>query len=718
MIFRLLLLMGLLWASGVSAEELTRPAGLEPEIAFWRRTFGEVSSNQALVHDKRHLSLVYEVVDYPKGLSNSQRRRLHDRIRSGYRQVLLDLAAEKNTKLNAKEQRVKSLTSGMSADELRAAAERIRIQQGLADRFHAGLIRSGRWKPYIYEGLEQYGVPRELAALPHVESSFNPEAYSHVGAAGLWQFTRSTGRRFMRVDHVVDERRDPWVSSRAAARLLAYNYSILESWPLAITGYNHGVAGMRRAVKAMGTEDIETIIRQYQGRAFGFASRNFYVAFLAAVDVDQNAEAFFGEIDLDPPEQRILVNTPDYMKVETVAQTLGFSTDQLQVWNPALMAPVWEGRKFVPRGYAVSMPANRAPDSTDRLMASIPSSERFAQQVPDLSHRVRRGETLSHIALRYHTSVSELVAINGLGSRNRIRAGQEIKLPGRYPAADFSGDTYTVRRGDSLGVISARTGISQKQLMAMNDMTNPNRIFVGQNLRLSNPAGENSQSAPPPRPEPEPAPAASVAAAEPESGSAGAAVAQASATEPEPDEIPVAAEALSEDESATSTERLATANPDPSDYSVGKDATIEIQAAETLGHYAEWLDTRASVLRRLNGLSYGQPVVVGKRLRLSFEMVDRETFTGRRMDYHRSLQDAYFSRYRVTDTQVHKMRAGESLWTVNRGRDQVPVWLLRQYNPDLDMNLLRPGTRLVIPRVEAIEGQEAQNSSLAAAEPG
>ena len=86
------------------------------------------------------------------------------------------------------------------------------------------------------------GVPIEIAALPHVESSYNPDARSHVGASGIWQFTRSTGRRFMRVDHVVDERNDPFAATRAAGRLMAYNYSITGNWPMAITAYNHGLA--------------------------------------------------------------------------------------------------------------------------------------------------------------------------------------------------------------------------------------------------------------------------------------------------------------------------------------------------------------------------------------------------------------------------------------------------------------------------------------------
>ena len=127
----------------------------------------------------------------------------------------------------------------------------------------------------------RHGVPTELAALPHVESSYNPAARSHVGASGIWQFTRSTGRRFMRVDHVLDERNDPFRATEAAAKLLAYNYSIAGNWPMAITAYNHGLAGARRAMRRHGDTAYTDILRRYNGRAFGFASRNFYVAFFS-----------------------------------------------------------------------------------------------------------------------------------------------------------------------------------------------------------------------------------------------------------------------------------------------------------------------------------------------------------------------------------------------------------------------------------------------------
>ena len=157
----------------------------------------------------------------------------------------------------------------------------MRFQLGQADRFRAGLIRAGAWEDYIRQTLTDMDLPVELVALPHVESSYNPLAYSRVGAAGMWQLTRSTGRRYLRVDSVVDERLDPFRATVAAARLLEHNHDVTGTWPLAITAYNHGAAGMRRAVRKLGTNEITTIVRQYRSRTFGFSSRNFYPAFLS-----------------------------------------------------------------------------------------------------------------------------------------------------------------------------------------------------------------------------------------------------------------------------------------------------------------------------------------------------------------------------------------------------------------------------------------------------
>jgi membrane-bound lytic murein transglycosylase D len=190
------------------------------------------------------------------------------------------------------------------------ARHRVRCQIGQRDRFRAGLVRSGAYIDQMRAIFSAHGLPADLAFLPHVESSFNTNAYSKFGAAGMWQFTRSTGKRFMTVDYVLDERRDPIVAAQAAARLLKENHDRLGSWPLAITAYNHGAAGMQRAKAAHG--DYPAIFTSYKGRTFKFASRNFYSEFLAARRVASDYRRYFGDLALAAPKPSRSVSLDGY----------------------------------------------------------------------------------------------------------------------------------------------------------------------------------------------------------------------------------------------------------------------------------------------------------------------------------------------------------------------------------------------------------------------
>ncbi len=753
----ILLGVSLLGCALASANDaLPRPAGLEPEIAFWRRIFAEVSSQQGLIHDNRHLGVVYEKLDLSAGSNPARIRNASEAARGKYERILRSLAAGSREGLTSEQRRVLELWGKRASNrELRAAAERVRFQQGLADRFHAGLIRSGLWRDHILAAMRSAGVPEELVALPHVESSFDPNARSFVGAAGLWQFTSGTGRRYLRIDQAVDERRDPYQSSEAAARLLQYNYSVLGSWPLAITAYNHGTAGMRRAAEAMGTKDIELIIRRYDGRAFGFASRNFYVSFLAALEIDQDPAKFFGTVRRSAPQEELVVELPDYMRIDTLEKTLGVSRSTLQASNPALLPPVWEGAKYVPRGFRLRLPAEAVIAAPEQVLAAVPPRERFAAQVPDLTYRVRKGDTLSHIARRHGTTVAKLARVNNLGNGSRIRVGQTLKLPVRAGSARLArtepratpsdstrlaagsapAPTYRVRSGDSLAAIARRTGVSQRNLIELNDLRDANMLRSGQTLRLAPAAGTT--------PEPVVANARSDAATTPpatyrvrrgdslaliarrtgisqrdliefnglrdanmlRSGQTLRLVPPPAATEAAPAPATTVADGPND---ATAVKPAAGESPpstslaDPSDYLVAGDDTIEVQAAETLSHYADWLGVSASAVRKANGWSRQRSLVLGQRVRLVFTAVSRETFQSRRIGFHRDLQEAFFSRYRITDTTEHRLRRGESVWVLASQKYKVPVWLLRQYNPTLNLDELRPGTPVVFPRLAPV----------------
>ncbi len=693
----------LLAALAATATDFSRPAGLEPDIYFWTRIFTEISSQQMLIHDNRRLDIVYARIDLPDGGDFRARRRLSDQARKKYKAILKTLASGKRNNLTSEESRVLSLWSeDVSNDALRQAAGQVRSQQGLADGFFDGLGRATRWEAHIVDSLRAAGVPVELAALPHVESSYNPAARSHVGAAGLWQFTRPTGRRFMQIDHVMDERRDPYRSSEAAAALLQYNYSILKSWPLAITAYNHGVAGMRRAVRTTGTEDIETIVRQYKGRSFGFASRNFYVAFLAAKDVAENSNEYFGPIERQQPDDSIVITLPDYMTAASLIDAFSVSQQTLKKYNPALLNSIWSGLKYVPKGYELRLPVDVLAAPADQLLAAIPNEQRFRRQTPDLEHKIRRGDSLSLIAVRYNTTVSELMTINNLKSRHRIRAGQVLNLPYKGSASSAVAQTviapgvqtYTVRSGDTLSRIAQRSGVPERELLARNDLANGNRIYVGQELHLvANQADILQQIVEPSELAPESSLLAIQAPLE-------------SAESVAPEMVAVGATA----EQGADTAMLA----DPSDYLVATDGTIEIQAEETLGHYASWLNVRTQKLRDMNGYAFSKPAVIGRRLQLDLTRVTAGEFAAKRIAYHRELQETFFARYRIADTKIHEFRRGDSLFVLSLRRYKVPVWLLRQYNPDLDLDRIKPGTQIVIPQIERVDGSSEAQESVAA----
>ncbi len=485
-------------ATGVRAESLfPRPAGLDRDVAFWTNVYTKINTDEGYVHDTHRLDIVYETLRFAPGMSDRARDRAENKAKARYRKILEQLASGKREGLSDEAYAV-LLEWGPDTDNatFRTASRRVRFQLGQSDRFQEGLIRSGAWMAHIRGELTRMRLPQELAVLPHVESSFNARAWSHAGAAGMWQITRPTGRRYMRIDHVVDERMDPIQATRAALEILEDNHRITGSWPLALTAYNSGTSGMRRAVRKLGTDDIETIVRKHTSRSFRFASRNFYVAFLAALDVDARADEYFGTLDREPVQLYTTVSVDAFINVADVTDALGVSKDVLRSLNPALQRAVWNGDKRIPRDYALRLPAEYAPPEAAARLASVPEALKHPAQVLDEYHKVRRGETLSGIAKRYGVSVSSIMGMNNLRSRHRIRIGQIIRLPvdgakpatrvagGGKPPASSSG-TYVVRSGDTLSHIARRFGLSERRLAAANNLSNKHRIYPGQVLRVS-----------------------------------------------------------------------------------------------------------------------------------------------------------------------------------------------------------------------------------------
>jgi membrane-bound lytic murein transglycosylase D len=145
---------------------------------------------------------------------------------------------------------------------------------------------------------------------------------------------------------------------------------------------------------------------------------------------------------------------------------------------------------------------------------------------------------------------------------------------------------------------------------------------------------------------------------------------------------------------------------DPIDYSVSND-TIVVVAEETLGHYADWLGVTANRLRQVNNMKFGRPVIIGRKLKLDFSKVKAEDFELKRREFHRTLQASYLAAHRILGTEVYIVRRGDSLWTVTQRYARLPMWLLQQYNPDVDFSEMRAGTELTVPKVEEMSAAGA-----------
>tara|TARA_Y100001970_G_scaffold238628_1_gene299976 strand:- start:257 stop:1864 length:1608 start_codon:yes stop_codon:yes gene_type:complete len=314
--------------------------------------------------------------------------------------------------------------------KLRVMSRRIRFQRGMRDRYYEGLGRSYYYLDYIRKEFANQGIPEELAYLPHVESSFNFLAYSKVGAAGMWQFMRSTARLYkMKMNYLIDERRDPHLSTKAAGRLLKTNFKKLGAWPLAITAYNHGARSLLRAIKQLNTTDIGEIVKKYQGRRFGFASKNFYASFMAVVEISKRPEKYFGPQVKLTLEEVSEIKLPKTIKVRLLSKVLGVSLNKLQFLNPKIRPHVFRRNYKIPSGYNLKIPKK-----DDILLGQLRLKLEKIKPILKLkkkvatNHIVKSGESLYSISKLHKKDMAELMLINNLSSYDILFPGQEIKL--------------------------------------------------------------------------------------------------------------------------------------------------------------------------------------------------------------------------------------------------------------------------------------------------
>ncbi|BHH84155.1 LysM peptidoglycan-binding domain-containing protein [Desulforhopalus sp. 52FAK] len=408
---------------GAIADEFPRYKEIEKNVQFWEKIYSTYSLTQAVIHDSKDLSKIYEVIELldesTPGATQFNKKAQKKAVQK-YQKILKKLS--KQRPVTPEEKRVASFYSGnYRSRNMGRASETVRSQKGQKERFRQGVVRSGTYITEIKRLFRVQGLPEDLAYLPHVESSFNTKAYSKFGAAGIWQFTRSTGKRYLGIDYSIDERLDPILASHAAAQYLKNSYTHLGNWPSAITSYNYGLPGMIRAQNELGSYPV--IFKKYNKGHFKFASKNFYSEFLAARKVAKYLEQ---KIKINRAENVSYLKLQGYVALDTLSRHLQIPPQTITGLNPAIRPPVIKGEKRIPKGYRVRLPNT---DQIHKRLARLPSSVFKKDQRATRFHRVQSGETAGSIAKRYGVSLKSLMKANNLDGYATIFIKQKLRIP-------------------------------------------------------------------------------------------------------------------------------------------------------------------------------------------------------------------------------------------------------------------------------------------------
>lgn len=377
--------------------------GLEKPVEFWKKIFAHYSISQLVFFDPLDMAKIYEVQDVGEGNKST------------------DYIDDERTRIAA--------AHGVDI-------ERVRAQRGIRERTEAGIKRSGRYMEYIQRVFRERGLPEELGYLPLVESSFNITARSSAGAMGMWQFMPVTGKQYMRVNRNLDERIDPVESTRAAASYLGQAHRTLGNWPLAITSYNYGQGGMARAVAEIGSDNLVDLINKYSHPYWGYAPKNFYAEFLAAVEIGKNYQQYFPALQLDAPANFREVEVRSGSSVSSLARAAGLSLSEFLEWNPAIS----RNARTIPAGYQMKLPAKDSAsvvvqvaqdklDKPDKLNKRPVEKLQRDAKVQLVRHRVQKGETVAQIARRYGASVERILEANRLNRANLLQVGALLLVP-------------------------------------------------------------------------------------------------------------------------------------------------------------------------------------------------------------------------------------------------------------------------------------------------
>lgn len=369
---------------------------------------------------------------------------------------------------------------------------------------------SSYYLPIFEEIFDYYGLPKELKAMAIIESALNPVAVSRARAKGMWQFMYRTALQYnLKINSYVDERLDPIASTHAAAKYLRDSYTIFGDWFLAISSYNCGVGNVNKAIRRAGSRDFWKIY-PYLPRE----TRGYVPSFIAAMYMLE----YYKEHNLRPAQFNLPAHVDTFkvnknLHFEQISAVIGIPVDELKNYNPQYIQNIIPGNSGdhilqLPFNYTVPFVEKEKEVYAykDSVYFNPITKESIRKNAAtsnggDRVHIVKRGETLGHIAMKYHVSVKNLMRWNGLSSKSVLRIGQRIRIYGGSGSAVSSSsggskssattsksggyEWYTIKKGDTLlGIAYKFKGVSLNDILSLNGLTKNSKIYPGRKIKI------------------------------------------------------------------------------------------------------------------------------------------------------------------------------------------------------------------------------------------
>lgn len=415
------------------------PPSLVKRVQHWENVYGAYDSNEVIFYDEDSLVVYDKLVlpKVPKELSSSKYRKDVESRRGQIFNVLNLLAKQQEPTLLQKElyEQIKKRLDDKKIKSYEALPDQLKWQNGLKSQFAMGLKESGKYIHEVENIIVKNGFPKEIALLPFVESFYFLGTESSKSAVGIWGLLKETARiNGIHVNNFVEERRDPILATNASMNYLKKAMSYLKEWPLTITSFNCGLPGMIRASQNLNSTDLEVIIKEHDSPIFGYASKNYYATFLAALHVYQRQQELFPNLVQEKPWTYDFVQVNKPVLVPDLIKAGAIAKDEIRVLNPSFTKRTLEGLEVIPAQYTLRVPKGSLP-TFNKAIKTIPMKKRLNDGIK-ISHKYRADgrNTLAQIAKDLGIAVDFLT--NGLKQGPRYKPKGLINI--RSQAHQFS----------------------------------------------------------------------------------------------------------------------------------------------------------------------------------------------------------------------------------------------------------------------------------------